>query len=122
MTRVLQALAQYWPIINVFFGGFFVWVCWSLRQLAKNEIAKSALAQDERLAKLDGRVDGHDTRLIKVEGHIVEIRNDVEALPTKADFARLEGEVKGVGLNAAAAANGVQRIEGFFLKKGVESA
>ncbi|MFN4177391.1 hypothetical protein [Phenylobacterium sp.] len=118
---MLKALAEYWPIINVFFGGFFVWVCWSLRQLAKNEIEKSALAQDKRLAQLDGRVDGHDTRLTKVEGTIEEIRKDIEVLPTKADFARLEGEVKGVGLNAAAAANGVQRIEGFFLKKGVES-
>lgn len=121
----MKALMTYWPIAALFIQVFTVWVCWSLRQLAKTEVGVIVKAVDDKQTlvtnRLDERADAHHDRIVVAEGHIKELRDDITNLPTKADIASLAGEVKKVGGEVVAANAGIQRLEGFFLKRGVES-
>ena len=71
---------------------------------------------------IEARVSDHHDKLTDHSGQIREIRADINALPTKADLERVAGEVKSVGVDARAANAGIQRLESYFLKRGVENA
>lgn len=135
----MNTLIKYWPVIG-FFGGLaanamMVWIAWSLRQFAKNEVGRSMASLADRLEaadsglatrleaadeKTDAKVDELETRMTKVEGSITGVRRDIGNLPTKADIARVEGEIKAVGAQATATNEGIRRLEGYWLEKGVE--
>lgn len=124
----MDAILKYWPMIGTFVAvganGVMLWVAWSLRQFAKNEVerivkeAVAALRQSD--AATDLALDGVESRVTRVEGAIDTLRGDLAELPTKADLARVEGEIKVVGQAVDAAANGIGRLEGYFLTKGVD--
>ena len=120
----MAALLKFWPIVIVALNVFVAWVCWSLRQLAKNEVTRLVDASEGRLfakdAEMDARLDEHHDRLMKAEGHIGEIRADIDQLPTKSDLTRVEEGLKAVGREVAAVNAGVGRLEGYFLKRGVD--
>lgn len=124
----MKALLPYWPMISTFLSllisGLAVWVCWSIRQFAKTEVERITASSETRLAaairEQETRVDGHHDRIGEAEHSIREIRDDISNLPTKADLARVEGEIRSVGNEVGAANRGITRIEGFFLAKGVE--
>jgi len=59
-------------------------------------------------------------RVSAVESRLSVIESEVEDLPTKADIARLEEQVRGVDHNVNRAQLGIDRIENFFLRMGVE--
>jgi hypothetical protein len=119
---------KYWPIIGfiaqIVFGMLSVWLCWSLRQFAKGEVEKIVNAVVVKLQAKDDlhslTLAEHDGRLDKLDGQVDEIRKDILDLPTKADIATLTGEIRTVGAGVTAAQNGIERIEGFFLARGVE--
>lgn len=124
----MDAILKYWPMIGTFVAvganGFMLWVAWTLRQFAKTEVerivkeAVAALRQSD--AATDLALDGVESRVTKVEGAVEALRGDIADLPTKADLARVEGEIKVVGQAVDAAANGIGRLEGYFLTRGVE--
>lgn len=120
----MKSLLPYWPMLAFALNLVAVWICWTLRQLAKSEMAKAGAAIEEKIgavtSSLDSRVDDHQNRLLVAEGEIRTIRAEIQDLPTKADIAELRGEVKAVGRDVAAANSGIDRIENFFLAKGVE--
>ena len=117
---------KFWPIAALAIQLLTVWVCWSLRQLAITEVKKLVDAAVAVLTKVDeeaeAAIDDHESRIIKVEKDIEGLRDDVAALPTKADLAEVKGEVKAVGSEVRGARAGIDRIESFFLAKGVERA
>lgn len=126
----MDAILKYWPMIGTFVAvganGVMLWVAWSLRQFAKNEVerivkeAVTALRQSD--LHTDQAVDAIESRVTRMEGAIETLRGDIGDLPTKADLARVEGEIKVVGQAVDAAANGIGRLEGYFLTKGVDRA
>ncbi|MFN3513444.1 MAG: hypothetical protein ACK41C_10385 [Phenylobacterium sp.] len=120
----MKGLLQYWPVAAFVFNLVAVWACWSLRALAKSEVERIVKAAVSQLSQtdtaLDERVDGHQNRLTIAESQIQEIRSDIQDLPTKADLERVSGEVRGVSKGVDAANAGIQRLEGFFLARGVQ--
>lgn len=122
---MLDALAKFGPMALVLFiNAVTAWAAWSMRQFAKTEIHKIV---DEAVRKLTQRdadiakdVQTHGDRILLNEASIGEIRADIQDLPTKADVARIEGEVKGVSNQVGVAIGGIQRLEGYFLREGVE--
>lgn len=118
----MEKLLQYWPVLLVALNAFTAWGAWSLRQLAKNEIAASEGRLGVQIKGLATDLDAQDTRMTKIEGRVAEAERDISNLPTKADLARVEGEVKAVGRTVDAANEGIRRLEGFFLERGVERA
>lgn len=124
----MDAILKYWPMIGTFVAvaanGFMLWVAWSLRQFAKTEverIVKEAVAPLRQAdVATDQALDGVESRVTRVEGAVEALRGDIGDLPTKADLARVEGEIKTVGQAVDAAANGIGRLEGYFLSKGVD--
>jgi phage shock protein A len=77
------------------------WVGWSLRQLAKEEVARARTAMqkeigdsaskfDARIQRVAGDVDAHDTRITRLE-------ETIKALPQRGDFERLGQEIEQVG-------------------------
>jgi predicted nucleic acid-binding Zn-ribbon protein len=123
-ARRVKSLVEYWPIIVVALQAVTAWAAWSLRTLAKKEIVETVALSEARTARetarLDARVDEHGDRLLRAESGLTEARKDIESLPTKADIARLEGQVAGVGREVKSAADGIHRLEVFFIQKGVE--
>jgi phage shock protein A len=118
----VKQLLQYWPLLA--FGGnaLCLWIAWSLRQLANKEI-------DAKVAKANARVDAANAavlelerRVAKAEGKIETMREDILNMPTRADLERVAGEVRSVGDQVKAAASGIDRIEGFFIRRGVEQS
>lgn len=87
--------------------------------------------QTDEAKLLMGKVADHETRLqtlqplpAKVADHenrlgIAETK--LASLPTKEDFARLEGELQGVGREVSNAASGIDRLESYFLKRGIDA-
>jgi len=121
----VTALLKYWPILLFVTNLLLVWVCWSLRQLANNEVQTRVanatgpiLSAAEKLAE---RVDGHHDKIAAHGAQIDEIRSDIRDLPTKTDLSDLRGEVRVVGGEVQAANAGIKRIEGYFLERGVRS-
>lgn len=122
---MLEALAKFGPMALVLaINAVTAWAAWSMRQFAKSEVHKIVDAAVARLIQRDdglaSDVQGHGDRILTAEGQINEIRKDILDLPTKADVARIEGEVKGVSNQVSVVASGVHRLEGYFLKEGVE--
>lgn len=117
-------LLKYLPLIAFALQVPMVWVAWSLRQLAKTEVGKVVSEAEARLSAkddaMDHRLDSHGDRLLQAESKIGELTTDIGNLPTKADMARIEGEVKAVGREVGATNAGVARLEGYFLKRGVD--
>lgn len=120
----MALLLKYWPILLFGTNLLAVWVCWSLRQLAKNEVqalVSSATGPiNAAVEKAGHRADDHHDKLGRHESRLDSIETDIKELPTKADLARVEGEVRAVGQQVGAANAGIHRIEGFFLERGVE--
>lgn len=122
---MLETLAKFGPMALVLIiNAVTAWAAWSMRQFAKSEVHKIVDAAVSKLVQRDADitkdVQAHGDRILKNEGQIAEIRADILDLPTKADVARLEGEVKGVSNQVSVVAGGVHRLEGYFLKEGVE--
>lgn len=122
----MNLVLKFWPVILLAINLGLAWLCWSLRQLAVQEVTRLIAAAGLKLEKSDetmaGNIDALDTRVTKAEAAIGEIRADIGELPTKADIARVEGKIEGVARTADATAGGVSRLEGYFLAKGVEHA
>lgn len=120
----MKELLEYWPIIGVVLQGAVLWFVWSMRQLAKKEVAEMVAAAEvkaEAASKaLAQEVAGHERRLGRAEGQIQEIRSDIEALPTKADFAELKGEIKLAHAEIRNVGAGVDRLEGYLMERGVK--
>lgn len=116
-------LARYQAVFLLILNVGVVWICWSLRQLAKTEVNK--VVDDARAAlnaqhtKLSEKVESHHDTLGRHGAHIEEIRADIRDLPTKADIERLNGEIRTVGRDVAAATAGIERIESYFLERGI---
>lgn len=111
----LPASLQGWAsIISIALNFLLAGFCWSLRQIAKEEFAKL-------IAPTKATVIDHDRRLIKAEGRILENRDSINQLPTKADMERVSGKLDGVCEEVKAAARGIDRIEDHFLRRGIES-
>jgi hypothetical protein len=118
----LHSLLQYWPDAALtLISGICAWAAWSMRQVTKNLIDAMAAKLAARDEEIERKVDEQQVRLTRTELGLAEAVRDIEHLPTKADLARIEGEVKSVAREVGAVNAGVQRIEGFFLAKGVES-
>jgi len=117
---------KFWPIMQMVLSLLMLWICWSLRQLAIQEVTKIVNAAVAGLNSADEKIDvavtDHEKRIIEVEKDVEGLKEDIARLPTKADLARVEGEVKGVAKTADATKAGVDRLEGYFLKLGVERA
>lgn len=126
----MLTLLKYWPVIGTLVGlganGFMFWFIWSMRQWMRNEVEVLLAHAVSRLERADvvtdEAVDQLDTRMTKVEGAVGGIRSDIAKLPTKADLARVEGEIKVVAGAVEAAAAGITRLEGFFLSRGVDKS
>jgi septation ring formation regulator EzrA len=120
----VATIKTYWPIILTVLNFAVLWICWSLKQLAGTEVQKLVDAAVAALKQADSEaeaaIDDHETRLTRAEKDVEALRDDIAKLPTKADLARLEGEVKAVLKQVERAGAGIERIEGFFLAKGVE--
>lgn len=115
---------KYWPIAALAIQILTAWICWSLRQLATTEVKKMVDGAVAALTRADeeaeATLDHHGTRLTKVEKDVEGLHADVASLPTKADLAEVRGEVKTVSSKVDGARAGIDRIEGYFLAKGVE--
>lgn len=113
MTALLEFLLKYSQLVSaigvVLLAVLALWV----DARADKKIAAAVEPVETKLAELEKRVIEHEVRLDDVEG-------DVDNLPTKADLARVEGEVKGAHREAAAAAKGVERIEHMLMERGME--
>jgi hypothetical protein len=122
----MKTLMPYWPVAAFVLQFLTAWACWSFFQLARSEVGKlvdAARATQQAINDdIEARVSDHHDKLTDHSGQIREIRADINALPTKADLERVAGEVKSVGVDARAANAGIQRLESYFLKRGVENA
>jgi hypothetical protein len=122
----VAALLKFWPLVALLMQLFTVWVCWSLRQLAMSEVKKIVDAAFSSLnakdTEISDEVDEHGKKIIRVEGRLDGLEKTVAQLPTKADLARVEGEIRSVAGTAEATKAGVDRLEGYFLHRGVERA
>lgn len=119
---MMNDLIKYWPVAVFILNGLTVWACWSLRQLAKQEISAAVSKLQDKDDAISVAVDSIDTRTTRLEGRIEHLEDEIDNLPTKADLARVEGGVAAVAQTVEAVKGGVIRIEGFFLAKGVERA
>lgn len=113
MTMVLK----YWPLISFAVNAAMLWVVWSLRQLARKEVSTLV---DAARASLEAADRDLDSRLDGLAGRATVVETRLEQIPTRADLARIEGEISRVGASVEAAAHGVQRLESYFLARGVE--
>ena len=116
----VDALLKFWPVLLFPLNLLTAWAAWSLRQMTKNEVAAAVAALRRKDEEICDEVDDHDTKITKLEGRVEHIEDDIAELPTKADIARLEGDVKEVGSAVRAVQSGVGRLEGYFLNRGVE--
>ncbi|MDB5432409.1 MAG: hypothetical protein JWP35_3525 [Caulobacter sp.] len=117
----MDTLLKYWPVLLVILNGLAAWAAWSLSQAVKGEIAVAVAKLEKADKSLEGDVAAVETRTTRIEGRMDNVEKDILDLPTKADIARVEGQVKSVGDAVAGAADGVKRLEGYFLHRGVES-
>ncbi len=121
-----MSLLKYWPIVATLLNLGVLWICWSLRQLAVAEVKKlvddAVAALRTADARAEDALDDHEGRIIKVEKEVEGLHADIASLPTKADLAEVRGEVKTVSSKVDGARAGIDRIEGYFLAKGVERA
>lgn len=121
----MSELLKYWPVALFVFNGLTVWFCWSFRQLARTEVQTRVSEATAPIAahveKLTTKVSLHHDQIQRHEGRLDGLDDDIAQLPTKADLARVEGEVSKVGDKVGQALGGIGRLEGYFLKEGVEA-
>ena len=119
----MAEVLKYWPVALFAMNLVAAWACWSLRQLARSEVRQIVDAAVASLTKtgeeIAEEVDDHGDRILKVEVRVDALADDIAQLPTKADLARVEGEMKGMAMTASATKSAVDRIEGYFLERGV---
>lgn len=72
---------------------------------------------DEAQAALAGRVRDLESKTELMEQKVQALEEDVQNLPTRADFARLEGEIKTTCKIADRTEQSVKRIEGFLMER-----
>ena len=120
----MAAFMKFWPIIHLAISLFILWVCWSLRQLAIQEVNKIVTAAVATLTKTDQQadeaIDGHEGRLTRVEKDVEQIRADIADLPTMANFKELYGEMMVVAKGVDQLQRGVNRIEAYFIEEGMK--
>lgn len=109
----MKLFLEYWTVIVVLLQVAAVAITWWMKALAEREVERKVAIERERITATDKRV-------ATSEGHIAELKRDVLNLPTKADIARLEGEVRAATREIGAANAGIERIEGYFIARGVE--
>lgn len=110
---MLKQILDLWPVLVVLMQGAAIAGAWWFSDQAKKYV-------DQKVATVKAEQDEQDTRLQLVEASLQDLEGDIKNLPTKADIARLEGEVKAAYVEAAASNAGVKRMEMFFLKRGVD--
>jgi len=119
----VTTLLKYWPLLTVPVNLFVLWICWSMRQFTKNEVQAIVAGATKPIVEaaegLASRVAAHHDTIMRHDGQIEEIRADIRDLPTKADLARVEGEIRTVADAVAAASAGISRLENYFLERGV---
>lgn len=119
MNGFVKAMEDGASVISVIASGVAAWAAWSLRQLARAEVQKIVAATEKRLQdqvdEADREIGAHRDRLTKVETRL-------DDFPSKADLARLEGAIGEVKAAAARTEDGISRLEGYFLSKGVAGA
>lgn len=122
----MKSYAEYIPIagqlISLALNVLLAWAVWTIRQLAKEQIAAEREKTRAQFDRVDGDVTAIDRRVSKVEGRMDEAEDDIRALPTKADLARLEGEVKLVGAQVEGVSAGISRVEGYMMEHGVRGS
>lgn len=114
----MEQLLKYWPVLGFVIQGLALWAVWSMRQLTATAIAAAKKESHDRDLILDKRIDDEATRITELNGQVDAHATAIEDLPTMADLARVEGEVKVVGAKLDAANGGIRRLEDFFLAKG----
>ncbi|MCX7586554.1 hypothetical protein [Phenylobacterium sp. 58.2.17] len=121
----MSELLKYWPVALFVLNGLTLWFCWSLRQLAKTEVqtlvSQATAPITASVDKLADKVSGQHDQIQRHEGRLDGLDDDIAQLPTKADLARVEGEIGKVGDKVGQALGGIGRLEGYFLKEGVEA-
>lgn len=122
----MSPVLKYWPIVAVVLNMGVLWICWSLRQLAVTEVKKLIDEAVRELKRVDDEaeaaIDDHENRITILTKDVEAIRDDIAALPTKADLERVSGKVDMVGAKVDGTRAGIERIEGYFLAKGVGQA
>lgn len=111
----MDVFLKYWPLLAAALQVLALWVMWSMRQFAANEIRKSEEASKARDSVLDDKIDGHNVRITALAGRVDAVEDDIGNLPTKADLARVEGEVKVVLAQVENVAAGVRRLEDYAM-------
>lgn len=114
----MEELLKYWPIAGLAVQGAVLWFVWSMRQVATDAVKKADEASRDRDHALDNRIDAEAQRLTALNGRVDAVENEVGELPTKADLARVEGQVGVVDAKIDMANRGIERLEGYFLSKG----
>lgn len=82
---------------------------WTAIRAGKWRDSEAAKALVERIAGVESRVGLHAQRLEQIE-------LDIAGLPTKADFARLEGEIASTCRIADRTEQAVLRLEDYMMK------
>ncbi|CAN5611424.1 hypothetical protein BH10PSE5_BH10PSE5_01380 [soil metagenome] len=120
---MLADLMKFWPVIFLILNLLTVWICWSLRQLAKNEVKVIVDASTQplgtRVAEVERVQQVHHDSINRHDGRLDNLADDVASLPTKADLERVVGKVEAVGDRVGVVNDGVKRLEGYFLAEGV---
>jgi len=65
---------------------------------------------------MDNRIDLEATRITELTGRVKSVEDDIDELPTRADLARVEGEVKVVLARVDIANEGIKRIEAYAME------
>lgn len=119
----MDVFLKYWPILAFVAQGVALWIMWSMRQFASNEIRKSERASEARDQALGDRITSGERalsdRVGAVTARVEAVENEIDNLPTKADLAQVEGKVGVVDAKLDLANRGIERLEGYFLTKGV---
>lgn len=66
----MDQLIKYLPLALFILNALTAWACWSLRQLAKSEIAAAVRTLQEKDEAICEDVDEHDTKITKLEGRV----------------------------------------------------
>lgn len=107
MSPALQAFLPYLSVlVSLCAVGISLWVAVRAGRWRDSEAAKALV---ERVAAVERLVGLHAQRLEQIE-------EDIAGLPTKADFARLEGEIVSTCKIADRTERAVLRLEGFLME------
>lgn len=109
MSPALQAFLPYLSVmVSLCAVGISLWVAVRAGRWRDSEAAKALV---ERVGAVERLVGLHAQRLEQIE-------EDIAGLPTKADFARLEGEIVSTGRITERTEQAVLRLEDYMMKGG----